>query len=92
MNTFSFASFLTINTLVGMVICIASIYSAWANLLENRITKYGFDALILAIGSLIDSNQSKKIRQDLILTKRMGVIMLLFSIGAMYALLLEFKK
>jgi hypothetical protein len=74
----------------NFIIMILSIYTAWINLHRIHISKYGFDALILLIGRLFDSKQVEIIRRDPRLIKRMGIIMLLFSVGGIYSNLSTF--
>ena len=75
---------------INLIVIVLSFYAAWVNLVEKRMSNFGFDALLLAIGSLWDSKQARRVRTDPKLIQRMGVIMLLFGIGGIYAVVYEF--
>jgi hypothetical protein len=87
MNNVPISPFLNASFLINLIICLASLYSAWINLSKKQISKFGFDAFILFIGQLIDKNQAAKIRDDQKLIRRMGIMMILFGIGALYAMM-----
>ena len=71
-----------INTfLFGTVLILLTSYSAWQNLVMKRISKYGFDGLILKIAWILDKDQTQKIYKSPILIRRMGIMMLLITIG-----------
>ena len=72
-----------------LIIAILSFYAAWANLVQNKISNFGFDAWLLALGNLFDAEQVRRVRKDPKLIKRMGIVMLLFGIGAIYTLVFE---
>lgn len=75
---------------INLAIAILSFYAAWVNLVHKKISRFGFDAFLLLFGRLLDANQVKKIRKDPKLIQRMGIIMLLFGTGAIYAAVLRF--
>jgi hypothetical protein len=75
---------------INIIITVLSLYAAWVNLVQKRISNFGFDAVLLAIGSLWDARQARKVRKDPKLIQRMGVIMLLFGIGGVYAVITRF--
>lgn len=71
---------------INLIIAVLSFYAAWVNLIRKRISNFGFDAWLLALGNLFDAKQVRELRKEPKLIKRMGVIMLLFGVGAIYAL------
>jgi hypothetical protein len=75
---------------INLMIAILSFYAAWANLVQNKISIIGFDAWLLALGNLFDAEQVRRVRKDPKLIKRMGILMLLFGIGAIYTLVFEY--
>jgi hypothetical protein len=75
---------------INLIITILSFYAAWVNLVQNRISRSGFDAFLLMLGNLIDAKQVRRIRKDPKLIQRMGIIMLLFGIGGIYAVVTRF--
>jgi len=66
------------------VITISSLYSAWINLIQKKISKIGFDAFILLF---FEKKKAAMIRQDHRLIKRMGIITMLVAIGGVIELL-----
>ena len=77
-----------ISTYINIIIAILSLYAAWVNLVQKKISNFGFDAWLLVLGHIIDAKQVGKIYKDPTLIRRMGIMMLLFGIGAVYALVL----
>jgi hypothetical protein len=75
-----------------LIIAILSFYAAWTNLVHNKISNFGFDAWLLALGNLFDAEQVRRVRKDPKLIKRMGIVMLLFGIGAVYEVILYFVE
>lgn len=65
--------------LVEVILTLSAAYSAWINLIQKQISKYGFDALILLFFS---KEKSQAIKENPLLVKRMGMITFLVSIGA----------
>lgn len=65
--------------LVEIVLALSSAYSAWMNLIQKQISKYGFDALVLLF---FNKEKAKAIKGNPLLIKRMGIITHLVSIGA----------
>jgi hypothetical protein len=78
-----------ISTYINIVIAVLSLYAAWVNLVQKKISPFGFDAWLLALGNLFDAEQVRRVRKDPKLIKRMGIVMLLFGIGAIYTLVFE---
>jgi hypothetical protein len=76
--------------IINLVVAILSLSAAWVNLIHNKISRFGFDAWLLAIGSLMDAKQVRKVRRDIRLIKRMGIMMLLLGAGAFYGALRSF--
>ena len=61
-----------------LVITGSALYSTCVNLVRKRISKVGFDALILLF---FDKKRAMMIREDPRLVRRMGIVMLLVAIG-----------
>ncbi len=60
-------------------------YSAYANLVEHRITRLGFDGLIISLIGLMAGNAiSQQARADPRVVKRMAIMMLLVTIGGVW--------
>ncbi len=89
MNNLDLVPFSITSLLINLLVCGASFYSAWNNLLRNQISKFGFDAFLLSIGQIIDKKQAAKVRKDPKLIRRMGIMMVLFGLGSLYAILIE---
>ena len=70
-----------INSIIGLL----SFYAAWANLINKRISKFGFDTFLLFIFQFIDKKHAVIVRKDPILIRRMGFMMILFGIGSLIA-------
>jgi hypothetical protein len=79
-----------ITSYIILIIATLSFYAAWVNLVQNKISNFGFDAFLLALGNLFDAEQVRRVRKDPKLIKRMGILMLLFGIGAIYTLVFEY--
>ena len=80
-----------IDIFINITIAALALYSAWVNLVVKKISSFGFDAFLIAAGKLIDVKQAVRIRKNDKLIRRMGIIMLLFGIGAIYAVYLSIK-
>lgn len=76
-------------TIIIWLILVTTLYAAWVNLFQKRVSKIGFDAFILFIVSLFDKKQMQKIRKDPALIKRLGYMMLLMGVGAVWTLITE---
>ena len=87
MNNPTSPSFTNVSFLINLLICLSSFYAAWLNLALKRISSFGFDAFILFVAQLIDKKQAAKVRKDPKLIRRMGIMMILFGVGAVIALL-----
>ena len=85
----SISPFSAISFLVNLTIACLSFYSAWVNLVQKEISKFGFDSFVLVLAHLLNPRQAKKIRTDSGLIRRMGILMLLFGIGTSYAVILR---
>ena len=81
-----------ISTYINIVIGVLSLYAAWVNLVQKKISNFGFDAWLLVLGRIIDAKQVKKIYKDPTLIRRMGIVMLLFGVGAVYEVVLYFVE
>ena len=81
-----------ISIYINIIIAVLSFYAAWVNLVQKKISNFGFDAWLLVIGRIIDAKQVRKIYEDPKLIRRMGIIMLLFGIGTVYAVVLYFVE
>jgi hypothetical protein len=46
--------------LIDLFFLLVAFYSAWENLRNKRISKFGFNAVFLTIGKVFDKNQVKK--------------------------------
>lgn len=89
MDTLLKSPLLLTGFLINLIIACLSFYSAWINLVQKRISNFGFDIILLKLASLIDAKQAKKIHRDPMLIRRMGILMLLFGIGTSYAVVLR---
>lgn len=65
---------------VILLLTISSLYSAWVNLAQKRISKVGFDAFVLLF---FNKRKATMIRKDSRLIRRMGILTLLIAIGGM---------
>ena len=63
-----------------LVITISSIYAAWINLVQKRISRIGFDAVILLF---FNKRKAAMIRKDPRLITQMGLITLLVAVGGL---------
>jgi len=81
-----------ISIYINIIIAVLSLYAAWINLVRKKISNFGFDAWLLVLGRIIDAKQVRKIYEDPTLIRRMGIIMLLFGIGAVYEVVLYFVE
>jgi len=75
---------------INLIIALLSFYAAWVNLVHKKISSFGFDAVLLIFGRLLDAKQVRKIYKDPKLIQRMGVMMLLIGIGSIYAAVSRF--
>jgi hypothetical protein len=57
------------------------LYAAWSNLVDHKITSFGFDAFIVYIATLFYKEQALTIHQSPKRIKRLGFFMVLFAIG-----------
>lgn len=63
---------------VIFLLTISSLYSAWVNLIQKRISRVGFDAFVLLFFS---KGKAAMIRKDPRLITRMGILTLLVGLG-----------
>lgn len=75
---------------INLIVAALSFYAAWVNLVQKKISNFGFDAFLLLFGRLFSANQVRKVYSDPKLIRRMGIMMLLFGIGAVYAATMRF--
>ncbi len=80
-------SFYTISTFLNLVICVFSLYGAYHNFVQRRISRYGADAFLVFIIGLFDQQQANLITTSHQLILRMGIILLLLGVGALFALI-----
>jgi hypothetical protein len=80
----------SISFFINLIIAVLSFYAAWVNLVQKKISNFGFDAWLLALSSIFDARQVRKVRKDPKLIKRSGLMMLLFGIGTGYAAAIRF--
>ena len=63
---------------IAVLLVLSTLYAAWTNLVQQRISAVGLDALILL---LFSKKKAAMIRRDPRLIRRMGVMMLLIAFG-----------
>lgn len=64
---------------VGLLLATSSLYSAWVNLFQKKISNIGFDAFILLF---LGKRKATVARKDPRIIKQVGIVMLLVGIGA----------
>ncbi len=80
--------FHTISSLGSILIILMSSYSAWANLVNKKVSTGGFDTLIIFLAKfVIGSKKAQSIYTDPEKIKNMGIMMLLVAIGGTYQIL-----
>ncbi len=74
---------------IQLLLATSSLYSAWVNLVNKKISYNGFDALTLV---LFSKKKAMMIRNSPQLVKRMGILMLLIGIGSLLEIISIFTK
>ncbi len=74
---------------IQLLLATSSLYSAWVNLVNKKISYNGFDALTLV---LFSPQKAMIIRKSLQSVKRMGILMLLIGIGALLEIISIFTR
>jgi len=72
-------NFYLIVFVIELAITISSLYAAWINLVQKRISTVGFDAFILLFFS---KRKAIMIRENPRLIARMGIVTMLVGIGS----------
>lgn len=86
------SQFDVMSLVINFLITISSLYSAYINLWQRKISKYGFDAGILWLLGLFNKKQSALVRKKPNLIYRMGVMMFLVGVGGCFTVTTKFLE
>ena len=73
------------NVIASILITILSLYAAWENLVNKRISRFGLDAVSYHIAMLFNKKKTKSARRDPQVIRKLGLMMLLVGVGGVYS-------